>query len=88
MLTYDFQRRYLDIQQDEVFAVWYSVYKRLDYSNGMWRLEVLEYVFSSCAGVPRACPRWSGQSLVPFVLINLGLAVSLITDGNKTLAVI
>lgn len=46
MLIYDFQRRYLDIPQDEVFSVWYSVYKRIDYSNGMWRPEVLEYVFS------------------------------------------
>lgn len=46
MLIYDFQRRYLDIPQGEVFSVWYDIYKRIDYSNGMWRPEVLEYVFS------------------------------------------
>ena len=46
MLIYDFQRRYLDIPPDEVFSVWYGIYKRIDYSNGMWRPEVLEYVFA------------------------------------------
>lgn len=46
MLIYDFQRRYLDIPPDEVFQVWYGIYKRIDYSNGMWLPEVLDYVFS------------------------------------------
>lgn len=46
MLIYDFQRRYLDIPPDEVFQVWYSIYKRIDYSNGMWQMELLDYVFS------------------------------------------
>ena len=46
MLIYDFQRRYLDIPTKEVFQVWHSIYKRIDYSNGMWRPEVLDYVFS------------------------------------------
>ena len=46
MLIYDFQRRYLDIPTEEVFQVWHSIYKRIDYSNGMWRPEVLDYVFS------------------------------------------
>lgn len=43
---YDFQRRYRDIPPNEVFSVWYSIYKRIDYSNNMWLPEVLDYVFS------------------------------------------
>lgn len=46
MLIYDFQRRYREIPSDQVFSVWYSIYKRIDYSNGMWTTEVLEYVLS------------------------------------------
>lgn len=46
MLIYDFQRRYKDIPSNQVFSVWYSIYKRIDYANGMWPAEVLEYVFS------------------------------------------
>lgn len=46
MLIYDFQRRYKDIPEDAIFRIWHSIYKRIDYSNGMWRPEVLEYVFS------------------------------------------
>lgn len=46
MLPYDFQRRYRDIPPDEVFQVWYGIYKRINYSNGIWQPEVLDYVFS------------------------------------------
>lgn len=46
MMIYDFQLRYKDIPSDQVFSVWYSIYKRIDYSNGMWKTEVLEYVLS------------------------------------------
>lgn len=46
MLIYDFQRRYQDIPTERIFSVWYSIHKRIDYSNNMWRREVLEYVFS------------------------------------------
>lgn len=46
MLIYDFQRRYKDIPSNQVLSVWYSIYKRIDYANGMWPAEVLEYVFS------------------------------------------
>lgn len=46
LLIYDFQRRYRDIPPQEVFSVWYRIYKRIDYSNGMWRDDVLDYVFS------------------------------------------
>ena len=46
MAIYDFQRRYRDIPPNETFSVWYSIYKRIDYSNNMWLPEVLDYVFS------------------------------------------
>ena len=62
MLIYDFQRRYLDIPPEEVFQVWYSVYKRIDYSNGMWKPELLNYVFSH-APAPE-CPELGPDGLV------------------------
>jgi len=46
MLIYDFQRRMRDIEPDKVFMVWYGIYKRIDYSNGMWTPEILDYVFT------------------------------------------
>lgn len=47
MLIFDFQQRYQDIPSEQVFSVWYdAIHKRIDYSNNMWRPEVLEYVFS------------------------------------------
>ena len=41
MLIWDFQQRYVDIPANEVFSVWHSIYKRINYSNGMWRPVVL-----------------------------------------------
>ena len=58
MAIYDFQRRYKSIPPDEVFDTWLAIYKRISYSNGMWRADVLDYVFS-CAPVaelPKADP--------------------------------
>lgn len=43
---YDFQHRYLEIDEAQVFSVWYDIYKRIDYSNGSWDERVLAYVFS------------------------------------------
>lgn len=62
MLIYDFQRRYRDIAPEEVYSVWYRIYKRIDYSNGMWLPEVLEYVFSH-APKP-VCPELDADGLV------------------------
>ena len=45
MSIYDFQRRYRDIPPDEVFSVWHLIYRRIDYTNGMWPPEVLRDVF-------------------------------------------
>lgn len=46
MQIYDFERRYRDIEPDQVFEVWSSIHTRIDYANGMWKPEVLEYVFA------------------------------------------
>ena len=46
MLIYDFERRYKDIEPGRVFKVWSSIHARIDFTHGMWRPEVLEYVFS------------------------------------------
>lgn len=62
MLIYDFQRRYLDIAPEDVYSVWYRIYKRIDYSNGMWPAELLEYVFSH-APAPD-CPALDSDGLV------------------------
>lgn len=42
---YDFQKRYKDIEPDQVYAVWEDIHRNLDYENGQWRDEVLNYVF-------------------------------------------
>ena len=44
MRIYDFQRRYLQIPEDEVFSVWRDIHTRIDYCNDMWNPEVLSYV--------------------------------------------
>ena len=43
---YDFQRRYRDIEPDQVYGVWEEIHKNLDYENGQWKDEVLDYVFA------------------------------------------
>lgn len=44
MRIYDFQRRYLQIPEDEVFSVWRDIHTRIDYCNDMWDPDVLNYV--------------------------------------------
>ena len=46
MQIYDFERRYKTIEPEQVFEVWSSIHTHIDYANGMWKQEVLEYVFS------------------------------------------
>ena len=46
MQIYDFERRYKDIEPEQVFEVWSSIHTHIDYANGMWKPEVLEYVFA------------------------------------------
>ena len=53
MLIYDFQRRMRDIEQEKVFNVWLDIYKRIDYANGMWTSETLDYVFSYAPSFPK-----------------------------------
>ena len=46
MQIYDFERRYRDIEPEQVFEVWSSIHTHIDYANGMWKSEILEYVFA------------------------------------------
>ena len=46
MQIWDFERRYKLIEPEKVFSVWSSIHTHLDYANGMWKPEVLEYVFA------------------------------------------
>ena len=46
MQIYDFERRYREIEPEQVFEVWSCIHTRIDFANGMWHPEVLEYVFS------------------------------------------
>lgn len=46
MQAYDFQKRLRQIEPSEVFDIWLRIYKRLDYSNGVWQPDTLKYVFS------------------------------------------
>lgn len=62
MLIYDFQRRYRDIPPEKVFEIWHGIYKRIDYSNGMWDDKVLDYVFSQA--LPCEKPEPEPDSLV------------------------
>lgn len=62
MLIYDFQLHYKDIPAEKVFEVWYDIYNRVDYSNGAWRPEVLDYVFDRAPEPER--PEPDGDGLV------------------------
>lgn len=46
MQIYDFERRYMDIEPEQVFEVWSAIHTHIDYANGMWKPEILEYVFA------------------------------------------
>ena len=46
MQIYDFERRYRDIEPENVFSVWSCIHTRLDYANGMWDPGILQYVFA------------------------------------------
>lgn len=46
MQIWDFERRYKLIEPEQVFSVWSYLHTHIDYANGMWKPEVLEYVFA------------------------------------------
>lgn len=46
MQIWDFKQRYLSIEPEKVFSVWSSIHTHLDYANGMWNQDVLNYVFT------------------------------------------
>lgn len=46
MQIWDFERRYKTIEPEKVFSVWSYLHTHIDYANGMWKPEVLDYVFA------------------------------------------
>jgi len=46
MQIWDFEQRYKTIEPEQVFSVWSYLHTHIDYANGMWKPEVLDYVFS------------------------------------------
>lgn len=46
MQNWDFERRYKSIEPEKVFSVWSYLHTHIDYANGMWKPEVLDYVFA------------------------------------------
>lgn len=62
MHIYDFQRRHIDIQPDEVFSVWFRLHKHIDVSSNMWPLNVLNYVFDHAP--PAVLPEVDADGLI------------------------
>jgi len=52
---WDFQKRYKEIELVRVYEVWEEIHRNLDYENGQWRDEVLDYVFDH-APKPKELP--------------------------------
>lgn len=62
MQIWDFERRYRMIDPSEVFSVWCYIHTRMDYANGMWKPEILEYVISHAPELE--LPETDGQGLI------------------------
>ena len=60
---YDFQKRYKDIEPERVYEVWEEIHRNLDYENGQWRDEVLDYVFER-APRPKQLPPLNDKGTV------------------------
>ena len=60
---YDFQKRYKDIEPEQVYEVWEEIHRNLDYENGQWREEVLDYVFNH-APKPKQLPPLNDKGLI------------------------
>lgn len=61
MLIYDFERRLYDIEPEKVFDIWLRLYTRIDYSNGQWDPQTLDYVFAH-AQKPSQLPQVNDKS--------------------------
>ena len=61
MQIWDFERRYQMIEPEKVFSVWSSIHTHLDYAYGMWKPEVLEYVFAHAPKTELPEPDEHGQ---------------------------
>lgn len=64
MQAYDFQKRVYQIEPSQVFDIWMRIYKRLDYSNGVWKTDILNYIFSHAPETEIPEPQDSGGVLV------------------------
>ena len=61
MLIYDFERRLYDIEPEKVFDIWLRLYTRIDFSNGQWDPQTLDYVFAH-AQKPSQLPQVNDKS--------------------------
>lgn len=64
MQAYDFQRRMHQMDPSQVFDVWMQIYKRLDYSNGVWLPDTIEYVFLHAPKTEKPAPQSNGMVLL------------------------
>ena len=60
---YDFQKRYKDIEPERVYEVWEEIHRYLDYENGQWRDDVLDYVFDHAPN-PKSLPPVNDNGLI------------------------
>ena len=64
MQAYDFQKRMHQIHASQVFDIWMQIYKRIDYSNGSWLSETIEYVFAHAPKTEKPVPQKNGMVLL------------------------
>lgn len=60
---WDFQKRYKQIEPEQVYEVWEEIHRNLDYENGQWRDDVLDYVFER-APKPKKTPPLNDKGLI------------------------
>jgi len=53
LLIYDFGKRMRMFPPEQVFGIWIAIYRRIDYANGMWAPDMLEYVFKNAPAMEK-----------------------------------
>jgi len=53
LLIYDFGKRMRMFPPEQVFGIWIAIYRRIDYANGMWAPDTLEYVFKNAPAMEK-----------------------------------
>ncbi|MCI6435570.1 MAG: hypothetical protein MR828_12600 [Clostridiales bacterium] len=61
MQIWNFERRYQTIELEQIFSVWSYLHTHIDYANGMWKPEVLDYVFSHAPQTEHSDPDENGM---------------------------